>query len=274
MESFDERMMRLALSEAEKARAEHLAAARGSVVTALLPAVPDPERLIDGRDIFYGYALADKMLGNIGTVFGKRRIVLLFYIFSKYLMLVEMRLVVIRQAFYRGIDEENDIVRTVADGTAHHIDRRGVARPVVFAGSGLKALGRPRGFAECAASAVLRPAADIVAVDAKTDALGLAEKQLADSVSDRFAAYRILMSPVSDYLRPPCAARAEAFYSLISLLFIYIQLQFQCPHVKSAYIFHLILKYIIAFHGVKVFFTEKRVLFICVFKLTAETLKN
>ena len=63
-------------------RAEHLAAARGSVMTALLPAVPDPERLIDGRDIFYGYALADKMLGNIGTVFGKRRIVLLFYIFS------------------------------------------------------------------------------------------------------------------------------------------------------------------------------------------------
>ena len=37
-------------------RAEHLAAARGSVVAALLPAVPDPERLIDGRDIFYGYA--------------------------------------------------------------------------------------------------------------------------------------------------------------------------------------------------------------------------
>lgn len=69
-------------------RAEHLAAARGSVVAALLPAVPDPERLIDGRDIFYGYALADKMLGNIGTVFGKRRIVLLFYIFSEYLILV------------------------------------------------------------------------------------------------------------------------------------------------------------------------------------------
>ena len=74
------------------------------------------------------------MLGNIGTVFGKRRIVLFFYIFSEYLVLVEMRLMVIRQALYRGIDEENNLVRAVAGGSAHHMNRRGVARPVVFAG--------------------------------------------------------------------------------------------------------------------------------------------
>ena len=67
------------------------------------------------------------MLRNIGAVFCERGVVFRLYVLSEYLILVELRLVVVGQALYGRVDKENHVVGAVIYGTAQHIDSRRVA---------------------------------------------------------------------------------------------------------------------------------------------------
>ena len=192
----------------------------GLVMAALLiSGVPIPLGLVDGRDEFHGNAHFDKMLRHIAAIGGPGSVILRVDV-AFALALDHLGGAVFRQPLQGAVAEQHHFLRAQIGHLLQEPDRALILAPIVFPGSGFKALGPAVNVSIAAVSAAGAASAQIVAVIGKPDAEIPVVQQRGDLIPYRAACIVIGRVPQSHILAPPAAAGAEGFHGLIGDIFI------------------------------------------------------